>query len=128
MTLDIASDGRIFYTERLGNVMLWSEGEGAREIHTFDVYTEEEHGLMGLALDPEFSSNSYMYIYYTPAEGDGNLLSRFTYDDEAQSLDAASEEVLLEVPSDRETCCHQAGAINLGADGMLYLSTGDNAN
>lgn len=131
MTLAIADDGRVFYVERLGNVKLWSEDAGLQDVHTFDVYTEEEHGLMGIALDPEFSSNSYIYIYYTAAEGEGNnLLSRFTYSEEGgePSLDVESEEVLLEVPSDRDTCCHQAGDLEFGPDGKLYLSTGDNTN
>lgn len=127
MTLDIASDGRVFYTERLGNVMLWSEAEGEQVVHTFDVYTEEEHGLLGLALDPEFSSTSHVYVYYTPAEGEGNRLSRFTYSDEGEPS-LSDEQVLLEVPSDRETCCHVAGDLEFGPDGLLYLSTGDNTN
>jgi len=130
MTLAIADDGRVFYVERLGNLKLWSEDAGLQDVHSFDVYTEEEHGLMGIALDPEFSSNNYVYVYYTPAQGEGNLLSRFTYSAAggAPSLDTESEEVLLEVPSARDTCCHQAGDLEFGPDGKLYLSTGDNTN
>lgn len=130
MTLAVADDGRVFYVERLGNVKMWSEEAGLQDVHTFDVYTEEEHGLMGIALDPEFGSNNHIYVYYTPAQGEGNRLARFTYSDEGgePSLDVESEEVLLEVPSARDTCCHQAGDIEFGPDGKLYLSTGDNTN
>ena len=128
MTLDVALDGRVFYVERLGNVKVWSEEAGLEQVHAFDVYTEEEHGLMGLALDPDFSSNSYVYIYYTPAQGEGNLLSRFSYNEAGGESRLENEEVLLEVPSARDTCCHQAGDIEFGPDGKLYLSTGDNTN
>lgn len=130
MTLDVASDGRVFYNERAGSVNVWSEEGGLQTIRTFDVATEEEHGMLGLALDPDFDENNYIYLYYTPKEGEGNHLVRYTYDDSdgTPKFVEGSAQELLTVPTVRDTCCHVAGAINFGPDGKLYLSTGDNTN
>jgi glucose/arabinose dehydrogenase/cytochrome c551/c552 len=87
-----------------------------------DVNAEE--GLMGIAADPDFKDNGYIYLYYSPADTSVNRLSRFRYQD--GKLDLSSEKTVLELYSQRNICCHTGGSIAFGPRGNLYLSTGDN--
>lgn len=132
LDLEVASDGRVFFVERSGAVKVFDEVHGVRVALKLDVYTENEHGLSGIALDPEFDANGHIYVYYSPAGGGATefYLSRFTVQGEpgSETIDPASEVILLEVPTDRATCCHVAGDVAIGPDGKLYLATGDNTN
>jgi cytochrome c len=104
-----------------------------RRIATIPVSTkyadssQAEDGLLGLAADPNFATNGWLYMYYSPAGPDAkNVLARFTM--VGDSLDLASQKVLLEIPTQRRACCHTGGSIAFDANGNLYLSTGDNTN
>ena len=81
---------------------------------------------MGLQKDPDYANNHWIYAYYAPT-GDAwiNRLSRFKFKDGKFDLD--SEQVILEIESQREICCHTGGSIAFDGDGLLYLSTGDNS-
>ncbi|MGK7391660.1 MAG: ThuA domain-containing protein [Candidatus Cyclobacteriaceae bacterium M2_1C_046] len=126
--LDFLPDGRIIFIERKGNVKLYlPEKDTTLIINNIDVFHEEEDGLMGLAVDPNFKDNYWVYLFYSPA-GDSavNRLSRFEFLN--NSLLMSSETVILDVPVQREECCHTGGSIAFDAYGNLYLSTGDNTN
>jgi len=85
-----------------------------------------EEGMLGLALDPEFEGNGFVYIYYNAAEGERRTrLSRFETTGEGESwrIDAGTELVLLEVP--QPFANHNGGSLEFGPDGMLYLGLGD---
>jgi len=130
--LEVASDGRIFFIERSGAVKVYDDHRGVRLVLKLDVFTDNEHGLTGMALDPRFSENGYIYLFYSPY-GPGRsefYLSRFTVSGEpgSERIDPATEAVLFKVPTDRATCCHVAGDIAFGPDGKIYIATGDNTN
>ncbi|MCB9279572.1 MAG: ThuA domain-containing protein [Lewinellaceae bacterium] len=89
-----------------------------------DPKIHSEQGLVGLTIDPEFADNHFIYLFYSPKEKEVNRLSRFTLVE--QTLDLASEKILLEFYSDRSICCHTGGSLAFGPDRMLFVSTGDN--
>ena len=125
---EMMPDGHILFIERRGRVRLLDQESGdIKEIAKLDVHTQFEHGLMGLALDPDYEQNNWIYLYYSPT-GDEAVqhLSRFVFKDHV--LDMDSEKLMLVVNVQRVECCHTGGSIEFGPDGHLFLSTGDDTN
>ncbi len=128
MELELLPDGRPIWIERGGAIHLYDpEMEARTKIAQLEVWTEFEDGLLGLALDPDFATNHWMYLYYSPVgEASVNRLARFQFT--GNGIDLASEQVILEVGTDRNKCCHSGGSIEFGGTGLLHLSIGDNTN
>jgi glucose/arabinose dehydrogenase/PKD repeat protein len=142
MSVAVANDGRVFWTQ-MGSTQAPLGGPADVKMHdpetglthtiaTLTVHRRNENGLTGIALDPNFDENGFVYLYYSVpgpvTEMGTHRLSRFTFDPEAGEagqLDMDSEVVILEVPHQRQVCCHTAGSVQFGPDGLLYLSTGD---
>ncbi|QMW03303.1 ThuA domain-containing protein [Spirosoma foliorum] len=130
MELAVANDGRVFFTERSGNLSVYNTRTQKQQlVHRFDVPTKQGHGVQGITLDPNFATNHWLYIYYSPQfEKDPFYnLSRFVVKDD-NTLDLASEKVLFTVPSIAEPGSHHGGSIAFDKEGLLYLSTGDHTN
>ena len=83
----------------------------------------EEEGLLGLAFDPEYTDNGYLYVYYSASSPRRSVVSRFTADAEGLRADPTSERVLLEVAQSYAN--HNGGQIAFGPDGYLYIALGD---
>ena len=125
----------VLISQRRGEIMLYSAAtKELKQVAYLDVYHKSlntpgvnaEEGVMGLQKDPNFADNHWIYVYYAPTgEASVNRLSRFKYAD--GNFDMASEQVILDVDSQREICCHTGGSIAFGPDNLLYLSTGDNS-
>ncbi|GAA1601719.1 ThuA domain-containing protein [Catellatospora bangladeshensis] len=128
MELDVAPDGRVFYIERDGRVQVVKPSTGTTvTAATLPVFTGNEDGLLGMRLDPAFASNGFIYLYYSPTSGAArNQLSRFTVS--GDTINLATEKVLVQVATQRNTCCHAGGSMTFDAAGNLYLATGDNTN
>jgi cytochrome c len=123
----------IMVIQRRGEVMLYkNETKQVKQVGFLNVYfktntpgVNAEEGMLGLSKDPDFAKNNWVYIYYSPIDSAVNRLSRFTFKND--TLDNASEKVILEVKSQREICCHTGGSIAFGPDKLLYFSAGDNS-
>ncbi|WP_197682440.1 family 16 glycoside hydrolase [Jiangella sp. DSM 45060] len=138
MNMDIADDGRVYMTSRDGVIRVYHPDMGhAMVVGELDVFDDhplpqnpdfegsknQEGGLLGLALDPDFLTNGWVYVYYTSRAENAHYLSRFVV--EGDQLDVASEIVMLKVPYNKTNCCHVAGDVDFDSAGNLYLSTGD---
>ena len=127
MMLDVAKDGRVFFIDRLGEVKVIKPAGGTVTAAKMDVFTANESGLLGMALDPGFDSNHWLYLYYSPNGENVDRLSRFTVT--GDTLDKSSEKKLLDVPVQRAECCHHGGGMVMDhTTGNLWLATGDNTN
>ncbi|SEW03112.1 Glucose/arabinose dehydrogenase, beta-propeller fold [Chitinophaga sp. YR573] len=131
--MTVLPDLNILITQRRGEIMYYNQStkklsqagflRAYYKTETPNVNAEE--GVLGICADPDFSSNHYVYIYYSPADTSVNRLSRFKF--ENNIIDSSSEKIILQLYSQRNICCHTGGSIAFGPGGLLYLSTGDNS-
>jgi cytochrome c len=140
MQFDVLEDGRVIFVERRGKVRVYDPRMNeVRTIADIPVsigyYDEEgnelastgEDGMQGVILDPDFETNNWIYLFYSPEElNSGTILARYEW--AGGSINMESEKILLEVPNQRQSCCHLGGGMVFDADGNLYLSTGDNTS
>ena len=127
-TLEIAPDGRIFVAEQSGVVRVIKDGVLLpTPFLTLNVNSSGERGLMGITFDPDFAYNGYVYVYYTTSAFPiHNRISRFSASIDNPDVAQPSETVLMDLEY-LSALNHNGGALHFGADGRLYISTGDNA-
>jgi glucose/arabinose dehydrogenase len=123
----IAPDGRIFVAEQPGNLRVIENGILLpTPFVSLSVDSNGERGLLGVAVDPSFAGNQFVYVYYTATSPYvHNRISRFVANG---NVAAPGETVILDLNPLSGATNHNGGAIHFGADGKLYVGVGDNAN
>jgi glucose/arabinose dehydrogenase len=120
-SVDIASDGRIFVTEKIGKIRVIENNvlldEPLAVLRTADVF---DGGLLGVATHPNFANNHMLYVYYTYVKDDNlwNKVLRITESDN-KLVDAIT--ILDDIPGSRFS---NGGVIKFGPDNKLYVATG----
>jgi cytochrome c len=126
-------NGKIIFVERKGDVKVYDPATSkSKLVGQIPVYTKFEYGLMGVGVDPNFTKNNWIYLFYSPDESRENtkdqFLSRFDYDNVNDTILMNTEKIVLRFPVKRNDCCHTGGSIDFDKEGNLYLSTGDDTN
>ena len=127
MALTVLPNLDVLYLERGGKMKLRSNSTGLISTAAeFDVDSGREDGLLGITLDPNFESNKWVYIFYSPKTVSEQRVSRFEFDGDILNMN--SEIILLKIPTQREQCCHSGGDLEFDGNGNLFITTGDNVN
>lgn len=123
-----APDGRLFVCQQGGQLRVVKNGALlATPFVTITVSSSGERGLLGVAFDPNFAANQFVYVYYTATTPQiHNRVSRFTANGDVAV--AGSEIIVFELDNLSGATNHNGGAIHFGPDGKLYVAVGENAN
>ncbi|HEX7515806.1 MAG TPA: PQQ-dependent sugar dehydrogenase [Chthoniobacterales bacterium] len=126
--MDFAPDGRLFVCLQGGQLRVIENGVLlATPFVTVTTTANGERGLLGIAFDPNFASNQFVYVYYTVITAPiHNRVSRFTANGNVAV--AGSETVILDLNNLSSATNHNGGPIHFGPDGKLYIGVGENAN
>jgi len=124
-------DARLFILERAGRIRIFKNGALLSTPFldiTSQVTTTGEGGLLGLAFAPDYATSGLFYINYArrdPADDsvEATVIARYRVSADPDRADAASEEVLLEIPQPFNN--HNGGTVAFGPDGYLYIGMGD---
>lgn len=122
-----APDGRVFVCEEGGSVRVIKDNVLlATPFATVTTDAAHERGLLGIAFDPNFATNHFVYVYYTAlTPATHNRVSRLTANGDVAV--ANSEVTILDLDNLSTDSNHSGGALHFGPDGKLYIATGDDS-
>jgi glucose/arabinose dehydrogenase len=128
--MTFAPDGRLFFTEKnSGKIKIMKDNQIYETPFAIisDYYVNWEQGLLGITIDPKFTQNHFIYIYYTSMDNKSgtpfNRVVRYTDNDNK----AENQAVLVDnIPASKGF--HSGGALAFGKDDKLYITVGDMAS
>ena len=125
--MKFAPDGRLFVCQQTGKLrVIQNETLLATPFLAVPVDVSGERGLLGVAFDPAFETNGFVYVYYTATSPTiHNRVSRFTANG---NVAVPGSEVVIFNLNTLSADYHNGGAIHFGNDGKLYIAVGDNGN
>lgn len=129
VSADFLPDGRLLTITTAGNVYLVNPATStSTQLFTLPgVLASGEAGLLDIAADPDFATNSRFYTYSSELSSRRLRVDRFTLAATGSATLASRTPVWINPgPSMGIDNYHIGGSLNFGPDGMLYLSTGDN--
>lgn len=122
-----APDGRLFALSQSGSVRIIQPNGTTSTPLSLSVNSSGERGLLGIAFDPAFNANGYIYLYHTVSTSPvHNRVTRYTVS--GNTISAASAQLVVQLDNLSSATNHNGGALNFGPDGKLYIAVGDNAN
>lgn len=126
-----APDGSILVTEQGGDLRVIDENGTLLDepFAALQVDSRKERGLLGVALDPAFAENGFVYVYHTTAtDPRRNRIVRFTATDPQNpgTAEVGSQKTIFNLDRLGPKQSHNGGAIHFGEDGKLYVAVGDN--
>ncbi|MEP6583945.1 MAG: ThuA domain-containing protein [Ginsengibacter sp.] len=133
MEIAVTETGVVYMIERSGNFYAYKPADNSTKfIHKFKVLPDTKkafgNGLLGMTIDPDFSSNKFIYFFYSPDSLPTPIhqnISRFRMITE-DSIDIASEKVIIQVAIDPEVSAHTGGSLAWDKNKNLFISSGDN--
>lgn len=125
-SMAFSRDGRLFVARSTGEVRVFKNGALLPAAFLrLAINSVDERGLLGIALDPDFDANGYLYVFYTMSSGTQNRVSRFVAGGDVRDVRIA-EHILLDIDNSAlNPSFHNGGGLHFGLDGKLYLSVGD---
>lgn len=122
-----AGDGsnRVFIVEKAGTIKVYNQAFAFLDsfLTVTNITSDGERGLLSMVFHPAYATNGFFYVYYTNAVG--NLeIARYQVSNNPNRADAATRQIVLTIPHPNNAN-HNGGELHFGADGFLYLSTGD---
>lgn len=122
------SDNQVYVAERNGRILSFENNSETSETNlllniTNRVSADGEGGLLGFDFHPDFETNGYFYIYYTASNPFRSVISRFQVNEDQGTDIEGSELILMEIYQPYNN--HNAGQIQFGPDGYLYIALGD---
>lgn len=125
-TLAASPDGRFFIAQQYGQLrVVKNDTLLAQPFMTLAVNIDGERGLLGVAFDPAFTTNQYVYVCYTVPSGLYNNVSRFTAS--GDTVVPGSEVVIMQLDTLTNNY-HGGGHLEFAPDGTLYIGTGENGH
>lgn len=128
--VDIASAGdeRLFIVEKGGRILIMSADGTVNPTPFLDIddlvnSVANERGLLGLVFHPAYAENGYFFVNYTNNSGHTTVARYQVSPDDPDVADPASAHILFTVTQPFSN--HNAGDLNFGPDGYLYIALGD---
>ena len=131
ITVEFLPDNRMLVLEKDGTIWIADPESGNKQVYMqlTNINSGQERGLLDITLDPDFSSNGYFYLFYTPSNPSKASIARFEHQDNAGSLtsrgDLSSETQIWQDTDGYLSCCHYGGGLDFGPDGKIWLTSSD---